>query len=73
MEWKKEAGLLSIWMLGMFNPSPAVIVVIPVKQGDEKELGVAVNDNYFGKITDDRLKISGIIFISGLMAKAGGK
>ena len=58
-EWEKESGLLSIWMLGMFNPSPAVTVVIPFKQGDEKELGVAVNDSYFGKISDDRLKISG--------------
>jgi hypothetical protein len=57
--WKKESGLLSVWMLGMFNPSPAVIVVIPVRQGDEKELGAQVNDNYFGHISDDRLKISG--------------
>jgi hypothetical protein len=57
--WKKESGLLSIWMLGMFNPSPAVTVVIPFKQDDEKELGVAVNDSYFGKIGADRLKISG--------------
>jgi hypothetical protein len=59
VEWKKETGLLSIWMLGMFIPSPAVTIVIPVRQGDEKELGAAVNDNYFGKIADDRLKISG--------------
>lgn len=58
-EWKKETGLLSIWMLGMFNPSPAVTVVIPVKRGDEKKLGVPVNDNYFGKIAGDRLKVVG--------------
>src|ERR1035437_6001378 len=25
-EWKKETGLLSIWMLGMFNPSTAIII-----------------------------------------------
>jgi hypothetical protein len=69
VEWKKETGLLSIWMLGMFIPSPAVVVVIPVRLGDEKELGVAVNDNYFGKITDDRLKISG----SNVYFRADGK
>ena len=68
-EWKKETGLLSVWMLGMFIPSPAVMVVIPVRQGDEKELGVAVNDNYFGKISDDRLKISG----SNIYFRADGK
>ena len=58
-EWKKESGLLSVWMLGMFNPSPAVVVVIPVAEGDESKLGVKVNDNYFGKISPDRLKIAG--------------
>lgn len=68
-EWKKETGLLSIWMLGMFIPSPAVTVVIPVRQGEEKELGVAVNDNYFGKIPDDRLKISG----NNIYFRADGK
>ena len=68
-EWKRETGLLSIWMLGMFNPSPAVTVVIPVKQGDEKELGIMVNDNYFGKISDDRLKVSG----NNIFFKADGK
>jgi hypothetical protein len=68
-EWRKESGLLSIWMLGMFIPSPAVMVVIPVRQGDEKELGVAVNDNYFGKVPEDRLKISG----SNIYFRADGK
>ena len=68
-EWKKETGLLSIWMLGMFIPSPAVMVVIPFRQGDEMELGVAVNDNYFGKISGDRLKISG----SNVYFRADGK
>lgn len=56
--WKKETGLLSIWMLGMFNPSPSVIVVIPVKPGGENLQGPKVNDNYFGKISDDRLKVT---------------
>jgi hypothetical protein len=67
--WKKESGLLSIWMLGMFNPSPAVVVVIPIRQGNEKELGVKVNDNYFGHISGDRLKISG----NNIYFRADGK
>jgi hypothetical protein len=56
--WEKETGLLSIWMLGMFNPSPSVIIAIPFKQGEEKSIGPKVNDAYFGRITADRLKIS---------------
>lgn len=57
-EWKKATGLLSVWMLGMFNPSPAVVVVIPFKPGDSKIMGPPVNDNYFGRIPDDRLKVT---------------
>lgn len=59
LEWEKETGLLSVWMLGMFNPSPSVIVVIPVKEGNEKIVGKKVNDNYFGKIASNRLKVIG--------------
>jgi len=68
-EWQKETGLLSIWMLGMFNPSPAVVVVIPFKEGDEDLLGVPVNDTYFGKIPEERLKVSG----SHIFFRADGK
>jgi len=56
--WTKETGLLSIWMLGMFNPSPSVVVVIPYKPGEIRTMGPPVNDNYFGKIADDRLKVT---------------
>ena len=58
-EWTKESGQLSVWMLGMFNPSPSVVVAIPFRPGDEKIMGPPVNDNYFGKIAADRLKVSG--------------
>ena len=58
-EWLRETGQLSIWMLGMFIPSPSVVVVIPFNQGDEKVMGPPVNDNYFGKIAADRLKVAG--------------
>lgn len=61
--WSKDKGLISIWMLGMFNVSPSAVVIIPVKEGDEKDLGPVVNDNYFGTIPDDRLQVKeNIIF-----------
>ncbi len=53
--WEKETGLLSVWLLGMFNPSPATTVVIPFNPGEESELGPIVNDTYFGKVPADRL------------------
>lgn len=67
--WKKENGLLSIWMLGMFIPSDSVVITIPFREGDEKSLGVKVNDNYFGKIAESRLKVTG----NHIFFKADGK
>jgi len=55
-EWKEASGLLSIWMLCMMTPSPEVTVVVPIKEGSVSEIGTKVNDNYFGKVSADRLK-----------------
>jgi len=64
--WAKETGLLSIWILGMFNPSPQTTVVLPFKPGPEADLGPVVNDAYFGKVPDDRLVIKpGVMFFKG--------
>ncbi|MCS7469950.1 hypothetical protein NZK35_25130 [Stieleria sp. ICT_E10.1] len=55
--WKPETGLLSIWILGMYNPSPETTVVIPFHQGSDKQLGPRVNDTYFGKVPPDYLQV----------------
>ncbi|MFG0254709.1 MAG: DUF6786 family protein [Rhodopirellula sp. JB053] len=55
--WKSETGLLSIWILGMYNPSPATTVVIPFRSGDEEKLGPKVNDTYFGEVPPDYLRV----------------
>lgn len=50
--WNEKNGFLSIWMLGMFNPSEKGVVFIPFrKSGSEK----VVTDDYFGKVPPDRL------------------
>jgi hypothetical protein len=64
--WEKETGLLSIWILGMLNPSPATTVVVPFETGPEDKLGPIVNDAYFGKVPADRLVVKdGVLFFSG--------
>jgi hypothetical protein len=64
--WQKETGLLSIWILGMFNPSPETTVVLPFRGGEEGELGPVVNDTYFGKVPEDRLVAGdGVLFFRG--------
>lgn len=64
--WTKERGALSIWILGMFNPSPSTTILMPFKAGDEAELGPKVNDTYFGKVPEDRLTVGeDILFFKG--------
>jgi hypothetical protein len=64
--WEKDTGLLSIWILGMFNPSPATTIVVPFKAGPIDKLGPIVNDAYFGKVPADRLVMKdGVMFFSG--------
>ncbi len=59
-DWSKETGLLSIWMLSMYNPSSNVTIVVPFKKNGA---GPKVKDDYFGQIPADRLKVSdGVIF-----------
>jgi len=64
--WTKETGLLSIWILGMFKPSPETTIVIPIQEGPESALGPKVNDAYFGKVPAERLRVEeGRLFFSG--------
>lgn len=51
-KWSKETGLLSIWILGMFNPSEETTVILPYKDS------LALNTSYFGPIPPDRLTIT---------------
>jgi len=64
--WTKETGLLSIWILGQFNPSPSTTIVVPIKSGGEGDLGVKVTSDYFGIVPADRLVVKETaVFFSG--------
>jgi hypothetical protein len=64
--WRKETGLVSVWILGMFKPSMATTVVVPFKPGPEKTHGPTVNDAYFGKVPSDRLLVrEKVLFFRG--------
>jgi hypothetical protein len=52
--WKPETGLVSIWILGMFNPAPDMRVIVPFEKDAPGEI---VNDRYFGKVPADRLAV----------------
>ncbi len=53
--WTSKTGLLSIWILGMYNASPHTTVVIPIRPGPTEKLGPRVNSDYFGAVPSERL------------------
>ena len=55
-DWTREKGLLSIWLLGMFTPTPETVVIIPFRPGDSSRSHIT--DNYFGVMPKDRLQIT---------------
>ena len=67
--WEADTGLLSVWILGMYKPSPSTVMAIPFRKDGE---GPVVNDAYFGKIASDRLKVGdGVVFFKGDGASRG--
>lgn len=64
-EWNTTTGMPSIWMLGQFIPSEANTIILPYRPSDH----ASINDRYFGKIGNDRLKDTGKV----LLFKADGK
>ncbi|WP_418976793.1 DUF6786 family protein [Alistipes finegoldii] len=54
--WTSAGGAPSLWMLGMFTPSPSTTVFLPC---DGEDARAAVNSDYFGTLPDDRLSVSG--------------
>jgi hypothetical protein len=66
--WTKKRGLVSIWILGMLKHSPTCTIAIPFRTGPEVELGRIVNDDYFGHVPQDRLRVdqeAGVIYFRG--------
>ena len=64
--WRPQSGLVSVWILGMFTPSPATTIALPFAPGSESERGPIVNDTYFGKVPPDRLVVRGsTVFFRG--------
>jgi hypothetical protein len=54
-DWTTETGLPSIWLLGMFTPTPKTVVIIPFEKSPDS--GKYITDDYFGKIPAERLQV----------------
>ena len=54
-DWTKENGLVSIWLLGMFTPTPQTVVMIPFRPLPNAKS--FITDDYFGPMPQERLQI----------------
>lgn len=64
--WTRQTGAPSIWMLGMFNPTPKTTIVIPFVPGDPATLGPMANTGYFGEIPANRIRFAeSVLFYKG--------
>ncbi len=54
-DWTKQNGLPSVWLLGMFTPTPQTIVIIPFQP--LLHARSFISDNYFGSIPPERLQV----------------
>ncbi len=64
--WQEQTGLLSVWILGMFTPSSATTIVVPIEKGPESALGPKVTSDYFGAVPPARLVVGDdVIYFSG--------
>jgi hypothetical protein len=64
--WTPQTGLISIWILGQFTPTPSTTIAIPFGPIPDSALRPIVNDAYFGKVPPDRLQIKdGVIRFRG--------
>ncbi len=68
--WTEETGAPCIWMLDMFPPSNKTTIVIPY-QGDAT--GKIATTDYFGEISEDRIKYAENIIFFKADGKSRGK
>ncbi len=68
--WTKDKGLLSVWILGMYNPTPDTFVAVPFQKEGAGEI---VNDRYFGKVAADRLQQDDGFLVFKCDGKSRGK
>lgn len=70
-DWKKEKGLLSIWLLGMMTPTDETTAIIPFKPlPNARSL---ITTNYFGNISHELLHIGDSVVLYICDGKARGK
>jgi hypothetical protein len=72
-EWTEASGMPCIWILDMFKPSSATIVVVPFKNIRAGDFEKVATTNYFGEIPADRIKHNDSLIFFRADGKSRGK
>jgi hypothetical protein len=67
--WTETTGMPCLWLLDMFNPSPATTIVIPFGGDSSKP----ATTDYFGEIAADRIKYANNVLFFKADGKSRGK
>jgi hypothetical protein len=70
--WTRRTGMLSLWVLGMFKPSPTATVILPLAAPLAVDPAEHVNDAYFGRVPAERLRRVASVGGSALLFRADG-
>ena len=68
--WTDSTGMPCLWLLDMFNPSPATTIIIPYEGGDGSK---PATTDYFGEIPADRMKFKDSVLYFIADGKSRGK
>ena len=72
-DWTETTGMPCIWILDMFKPSPATVIVVPFKNAAGQAFSKVATTNYFGEISPDRLKHTDDVLYFKADGKSRGK
>ena len=71
--WTEASGMPCMWILDMFKPTPATVIVVPFKNAAGQPFNKVATTNYFGEIPPDRLKHTDDVLYFKADGKSRGK
>jgi hypothetical protein len=72
-EWTAVTGMPCIWILDMFKPSPATVIVVPFQHSANEGFTKIATTNYFGEIPPDRIKHNDSLILFKADGRSRGK
>jgi len=70
--WTEATGMPCLWLLDMFNPSPATTILIPY-HSEPGDTSKPATTDYFGEIAADRIKFNNNVLYFKADGKSRGK